>query len=192
MIRQGLKEKAMNTWKNTNILLVVLVFILLIGGCRKKEDSSQQPNEQGVASQTTSEKSDTGSTIDNPELKSPSDKSTPTETALTAPANLRAHTVSGRKTVQLGEGQSLSRAVAYVEVSWDPVSGADSYNLYWSQSPNLTKATGALIRNVTSPYEHDIKTGAEVYYRVATVKDNKESELSQEASATAPTGFVQY
>ena len=182
----------MNTWKNTTLLSVILALILLTGGCRKKEDSSQQPNKQSVASQPTTEKSVIGSTVENSELKGPSDKPTPTETALTAPANLRAHTTSGWKTVQLGEGQSLSRAVAYVKVSWDPVSGADSYNLYWSQSPNLTKATGTLIRNVTSPYEHDITTGAQVYYRVVAVKDNKESELSQEVSATTPTGFIRY
>lgn len=180
----------MNIHKNKTILSVILALILLIVGCRKKEDSSKQPNEQGAASHPATEKSI--NVVERPELEVPKDKPIPTEAILTAPVNLRARTVSGWKKVQLGEGQSLSRAVSYIEVSWDSVSGADSYNLYWSKAPNLTKATSDVIRNVASPYEHNIMTGTEVYYRIAAVKDDKESELSQEASTTAPTGFVRY
>ncbi len=70
-------------------------------------------------------------------------------------------------------------------IIWDNVTGANSYNLYWSASAGATKATGTKLANVTSPYSHTALTNGTTYYYVVTaVNSNGESAESAEASAT--------
>lgn len=70
---------------------------------------------------------------------------------------------------------------------WQPVTGATSYNLYWSTSPGVSKATGTLLSGVTSPYVHTgLYSGTTYYYVVTTVSATDESAVSTEASASTP------
>ncbi|MBN1283451.1 MAG: hypothetical protein JXA24_06750, partial [Proteobacteria bacterium] len=93
---------------------------------------------------------------------------TTTGSAPGAPANLAA---------EIGPaGQQLI-------LSWDPVEGAASYNLYWATAEGVTPATGTKIEGVTSPYTHDGLTNGTLHYYVATaVSDSLESGASNEAS----------
>ena len=92
-------------------------------------------------------------------------------------------------------GMTATGGDGQVIISWSSVSGATSYNLYWSTTSGVTKATGTRISNVTSPYTHTgLTNGASYYYVVTGVNILGESGESSEASATpgtvpsAPTG----
>jgi len=75
-----------------------------------------------------------------------------------------------------------------VLTSWDSVSDATSYNIYWSTSSGVTIGTGTKISNVTSPYTHTGRTnGATYYYVVTAVNSYGESDESNEVSAI-PSG----
>lgn len=74
-----------------------------------------------------------------------------------------------------------------VTVSWNPVSGATTYDIYWSNDPDhVMKEHGAnRIANVTSPYHHtDLTAGTTYAYAVMAVNGSGESGESAVASAT--------
>jgi DNA-binding beta-propeller fold protein YncE/fibronectin type 3 domain-containing protein len=85
-----------------------------------------------------------------------------------------------------------------VTVAWQAVTGATSYNLYWSNANGVTKANGTKVAGVTSPYTHtSLTNGQSYYYLVTAVGPGGESAESSQASATpatlptpAPTGFT--
>lgn len=73
------------------------------------------------------------------------------------------------------------------QLSWTAVSGATGYNLYWSTSPGVTKATGTQVLNVTNPYIHDnVSPASNYYYGVTAVIPTDESATSDEVSVTTP------
>ncbi len=70
-------------------------------------------------------------------------------------------------------------------ITWAAISGATSYNLYWSTTPGVTKATGTKIANVTSPYTHTGLTNFTTYYYIlASVNAYGEGNASSVFSAT--------
>ncbi len=75
-----------------------------------------------------------------------------------------------------------------VVVSWDAVSDAASYNIYWSTASGVTKANGTKIEGVTSPYSHAGLTGDTTYYYVVTAVNSygESSESSQVSARPAP------
>jgi len=86
-----------------------------------------------------------------------------------------------------------------VTVSWSPVTGAMSYNIYWNTTGGVTASDSAII-SAPSPYVHlDLTNDTTSYYAVTAVNSDGESALSTEASATpvtsvsppaAPTGVM--
>ncbi len=73
---------------------------------------------------------------------------------------------------------------AQVTVSWNAVSGATSYNLYWSTTPGVTPANGNRIIAATSAYLHTgLSNGTTYYYVVTALNANGESTASVQASA---------
>jgi len=70
-----------------------------------------------------------------------------------------------------------------ITVEWTAVDGVTKYNLYWSETPGVTKANGTKIENVTSPYDHMGLTNGKTYYYIVTAVKNGESAESDEASA---------
>jgi Fibronectin type III domain len=77
-----------------------------------------------------------------------------------------------------------------VTISWPALSGATSYNLYWSTTAGVTKTTGTKIAGATSPTVQNGLTDSTTYYYVVTaVNSAGESDPSvQVAAATlAPT-----
>lgn len=69
---------------------------------------------------------------------------------------------------------------------WDNVPNALSYNVYYGESPGVTKQNGKKIANVTSPYTVKGLKREKVYYFVVTsVTNSGESKESKELSITA-------
>ncbi len=71
-----------------------------------------------------------------------------------------------------------------VTIQWSAVDGASSYNIYWSTTAGVTKATGTKIEGATSPYAHTgLTNGTTYYYVVTAVNGAGESAESAEVSA---------
>jgi fibronectin type 3 domain-containing protein len=96
-------------------------------------------------------------------------------------------------------GLSATGGAKQETISWTPVSGAASYNLYWSTTPGVTTSTGTRIAAVSSPYvQTNLTAGTTYYYVVTAVNSVGESAASAQASAatnaappalpSAPTG----
>ncbi|MEJ2653058.1 MAG: fibronectin type III domain-containing protein [Gammaproteobacteria bacterium] len=82
-------------------------------------------------------------------------------------------------------GVTADAGIGQVTVSWDAVSGASSYNLYYGTSAGLTKSNGAQIVGVTSPYTVTSLTDGVTYYFMVTANNSSgESGPSNIASAT--------
>lgn len=73
-----------------------------------------------------------------------------------------------------------------VTLTWEAVTNASSYNLYWSNAPGVTKTTGTRIPAVSSPYTHSGLVNGRTYYYVICAVDlaGRESADSGQAAAT--------
>ncbi len=82
-----------------------------------------------------------------------------------------------------------------VELSWNSVSGATGYNLYWSASSGVTPQNGNKVTGVSSPYILSPLVNGTTYYFVVTAENaSGEGQPSVEASAkpdVAVTGWSQ-
>lgn len=96
-------------------------------------------------------------------------------------------------------GVSATGGANQATVSWTAVSGASSYNIYWSTASGVTTTSGTKIAGVSSPFvQTSLSAGATYYYIVTAVNGVGESVASAQASATtnppppavpaAPTG----
>ncbi|MBA1445521.1 MAG: PKD domain-containing protein [Chromatiales bacterium] len=100
---------------------------------------------------------------------------TVTAAALMAPQNVQA---------SAGDGQ--------VTVSWDSVSGATLYNLYWNTTGNVG-TTDNLIGSISSPYDHTgLTNGTPYHYVVTAIGPTGESAPSSEVSAIPTAGGVTF
>ncbi len=69
-------------------------------------------------------------------------------------------------------------------ITWNPIIGALSYNIYFNTSPDVTTLNGTMIEAVTSPYIHsNLSNGTDYYYIVVAVKNGGEFLASTEVSA---------
>ncbi len=81
-------------------------------------------------------------------------------------------------------GVSASAGNAQVTVSWNSVSDATSYNIYWSTSSGVTKTSGTKIPVSSSPYTHSGLSNGTTYYYVVTAQNSAgESTESSQVSA---------
>jgi len=68
-----------------------------------------------------------------------------------------------------------------VIIAWHHLPGAISYNIYWNDSPGVTKYNGKKISNVKSPYRIEgLKPGTTYYFVITSVNEYGESEESEE------------
>ncbi|MDH3716395.1 MAG: fibronectin type III domain-containing protein, partial [Gammaproteobacteria bacterium] len=82
-------------------------------------------------------------------------------------------------------GLNASPLVQGVQLSWSTVSGADSYNVYWSTSTGVTPQTGTLVAAVSSPYTLlSLTAGTGYYFVVTAVNAGGEGQASAEVSST--------
>ncbi|HJV37192.1 fibronectin type III domain-containing protein [Geomonas sp.] len=87
------------------------------------------------------------------------------------------------------QGLAIASAKGEVTLQWDGVSGATSYNLYWSTSPTLTKQTATKIAGVSSPYTHAGLTDDTTYYYFVTAV-NGAYESSESPTVFASPGWI--
>ena len=74
---------------------------------------------------------------------------------------------------------------ATATLAWDNVPEAVSYNIYWSESPGVTRENGRKIPNVTNPYTvKGLKRGQTYYFVVTAISNSGESKESEEISFT--------
>ena len=72
-----------------------------------------------------------------------------------------------------------------VTVSWPAVTGAASYNVYWSTTSGVTTTTGTRIAAATSPFVHTgLTAGTAYFYVVTAVNSAGESVGPSQATAT--------
>lgn len=112
------------------------------------------------------------------------------------PQNVKAEAVGGvrREPGPAGIGGTmLSTTVQDVRISWDAVEGADSYTIYWSKAPGVSKKAGTPMVNVVSPYLHTgLEEGQKYYYVVTASGPSGESPESQEVSAQPKSGELRF
>jgi len=78
-------------------------------------------------------------------------------------------------------------------ITWNAVTGAVAYDIYWKTTAGVTKANGTKIAGVTSPYTHTGRVNGTTYYYVVVARTNfSESVISSEVNATpvAPLSLV--
>jgi len=88
----------------------------------------------------------------------------------------------------------ITGASHQITLSWakptKTTSTTNSYNIYWSKTPGVTKKTGVKIATVSSPYTHTgLTNGINYYYVVTEVVAGVEGPESMEA-ATTPTAVL--
>ncbi len=70
-------------------------------------------------------------------------------------------------------------------LAWDNLPDAISYNIYWNDSPGVTKHNGKKISNVKSPHTIEgLKRGTTYYFVITSVNEFGESEESEELTFT--------
>ncbi len=89
-------------------------------------------------------------------------------------------------------GISATAGDGQATISWNAVSGATSYNIYWSTTSGVSKTNGTKISNATSPYVHTGRTNGTTYYYVVTAvngygESGESSQVSATPQATAAT-----
>jgi len=94
-----------------------------------------------------------------------------TGTPPSAPANVQA---------TAGDGQ--------VAVTWSPVSGATSYNIYWNTTGSVTTSDDVIGTSASLLLHPNLTNGIIYYYAVTAVNAEGESNLSTEVSATPLAG----
>lgn len=78
-----------------------------------------------------------------------------------------------------------------VKMSWDTNPGARMYNIYWSLTSGVTKATDTKLTDVTTPYEHmGLENGKQYYYVVTAENAFGESPESTEVTAIPVNGLM--
>ena len=90
-------------------------------------------------------------------------------------------------------GLSTTAGVHQIQVSWNSVSGATSYNLYWSNSSGLTTANGTKISVTGTSYtQTGLSWTSPVYYLVTAVDSAGESAPSTIQKNTALIQWTNY
>jgi hypothetical protein len=115
-----------------------------------------------------------------------------TYTVTAADSSTQAYTVTvtggGGTAPAAPTGVTATPGNGQVTISWNAVSGATSYNIYWSTTDNVTKANGKKFTGVVSPQLLTNLTSGITYYFVVTAVNayGESGESSQVNSGPSP------
>ena len=84
-------------------------------------------------------------------------------------------------------GLQATAGVGYVDMNWQPVSGADRYYIYRGTVDEVT-LIGSVSANFTSYHDADVSEGANYLYYVTAWDNGTESAPSNSISITVPVG----
>jgi fibronectin type 3 domain-containing protein len=85
-------------------------------------------------------------------------------------------------------GVTATGGANQVTVSWPAVSGATSYNIYYSTAAGVTTASGTKIASAATSYvQTGLTSGTTYYYIITAVNSSGESAASAQASAATTT-----
>jgi mono/diheme cytochrome c family protein len=88
-------------------------------------------------------------------------------------------------------GVTATGGFRQVTIAWPAVSGATSYNIYWSTTTGVSPSTGTKIANAVSPYvQMGLADGTTYFYVVTAVNAVGESLPSARVSAATTTAPV--
>ena len=71
-------------------------------------------------------------------------------------------------------------------ITWDAVSGATGYKVYWGTTSGVTTGSNVMSTDTTDYGHSGVEPGSTYYYRVASLIGSTESVLSEEVSVTVP------
>ncbi|MCL4557423.1 MAG: fibronectin type III domain-containing protein [Deltaproteobacteria bacterium] len=72
-------------------------------------------------------------------------------------------------------------------INWNTVSGATSYNIYWSTTSGVTTANGTKISGVTNPYIHTGRVNGTTYYYIVTAVNSYGESVASNQVFAAPS-----
>ena len=79
----------------------------------------------------------------------------------------------------------ITDKIGWVKITWPEGPNAISYNIYWSDSPGVTKHNGIKISNVKSPHTIEgLIRGTTYYFVITSVNEFGESHESEEITTT--------
>lgn len=73
-----------------------------------------------------------------------------------------------------------------ITLDWAPVSGANSYNVYWSVNPGVTPATGTKVTVDTNRFQHLGLSVSRVYFYVVTAVSSAGESAPSALASTVP------
>jgi cellulose 1,4-beta-cellobiosidase len=92
--------------------------------------------------------------------------------------------VSATPHISAPKGVNAQGGDQQVTLTWDEVPGADTYNVYWATTPDVSLGSNQESK-VTSSFVHTQRdSNTTYYYAVTAVDESSESVLSDEVSAT--------
>jgi uncharacterized protein YcfL len=87
------------------------------------------------------------------------------------------------KSIQIHKSSTAEKGT--VTIAWPKVPTAISYNIYWNDSPGITKHNGKKISNVKSPHTIEgLKRETTYYFVITAISEFGESEESEELAST--------
>ena len=110
--------------------------------------------------------------------------------ALAAPYIFSFTTAIASPTIASPTGLTATAGMLQSDLIWTAVSGATSYNVYWSNNSGVTKTNSIKIAtgSSTTSYSHiNLANGSTYVYRVAAVTGGTESDLSNEVKVSFDT-----
>ena len=92
--------------------------------------------------------------------------------------------VSAATPLSAPDNFTASGANNTITLTWNPISGANSYTLYWDNSSGIDSSDTAIISITNDNYTHNnLDNGSTYYYKVAAVNASGTGTLSSIASA---------
>lgn len=113
------------------------------------------------------------------------------ESAISAEVDATPQAGAGESPPATPTGLQATAGDGEVTLSWNPVAGATSYNIYWGVNQGVT-TSDSVILNALSPYTHTGLTNNTTYYYVVTASNkNGTSAASGEVSAMPRMSFLE-
>ncbi|MFA6431154.1 MAG: SGNH/GDSL hydrolase family protein [Candidatus Margulisiibacteriota bacterium] len=181
------------------VVLVLSLFSFIALGCfdlSVNDAVTTTTIAQDAAGNTTSSTTSTTTSASSSSTTTAVPSSTTASTATTTTTNTTATTTTTTTTTLAAPtGAVATGGNSEITISWNAVSGATSYNLYWKTSNGVTILNGTKISGAARPYTHlDRTNGTAYYYIITAVKNATESAASSQVSATpsAPVAVSKY